>query len=133
MVGQVSGVAKGQDHTVWVLHRGHRVWDSKSFKDAGRSEDVSYTEPIHQPTILQLDQDTGRVLNSFGADLLYMPHMITPDWDGNLWVTDVGLHQAIKLSPAGEQLMAIGQRLQPGHDTEHLCKPTHVSTCNCCI
>ena len=57
-----------------------------------------------------------------------MPHSIGVNpADGAIWVTDVGLHQALKFDEHGKQLLAIGQRLQPGHDAAHLCKPTAVS------
>lgn len=70
---------------------------------------------------------TQQVLKALGNDMFYMPHMITLDRDGGLWVTDVGLHQALKLDPAdGKVLMQLGKKLTPGHDEEHLCKPTQV-------
>lgn len=72
-------------------------------------------------------QDTGEVLSSWGSGEFLMPHGLTVDLDGNIWVTDCGLHQAIKFSPQGKQLLALGTRLKPGHDSSHLCKPTHVS------
>ena len=71
-------------------------------------------------------QDTGEVLSSWGSNQFLMPHGLTVDLDGNIWVTDCGLHQAIKFSPRGKQLMALGTQLEPGHDSTHLCKPTHV-------
>lgn len=39
---------------------------------------------------------------------------------------NIVVHQALKFDAAGQQLLAIGQRLQPGHDAAHLCKPTAV-------
>lgn len=57
-----------------------------------------------------------------------MPHSIAVDASsGAIWVTDVGLHQALKFDEEGKQLLAIGAALQPGTDSEHLCKPTAVS------
>lgn len=32
-VGQVGGVANGYDGTVWVFHRGSKVWDSLTYDD----------------------------------------------------------------------------------------------------
>ena len=65
---------------------------------------------------------------SWGAGTLIMPHSIGVNpADGAIWVTDVGLHQALRFDEHGKQLLAIGQRLQPGHDAAHLCKPTAVS------
>ncbi len=72
-------------------------------------------------------QDAGAVLSSWGENLFLMPHGLTVDFEGNVWVTDVGLHQAIKFDQQGNQLLVIGKRLEPGSDSAHLCKPTHVS------
>lgn len=68
----------------------------------------------------------GEVLSSWGAGALYMPHMITVDRDGHVWVVDVALHQAIKFSATGQKLLELGKHLEPGHDDGRLCKPTHV-------
>ena len=32
----------------------------------------------------------------------------------------------MKLSPSGEKLLEIGERMVPGHDRTHFCKPTGV-------
>jgi len=52
--------------------------------------------------------------------------MITVDKEGNVWTTDVALHVATKWSPSGTKLLELGERSVPGHDKEHLCKPTQV-------
>ena len=59
-MGQVAGVAKGHQGTVWVFHRAGRVWDSGSFADGGAGEATLLTEPIAQDVVLQLDQESGR-------------------------------------------------------------------------
>lgn len=41
--------------------------------------------------------------------------------------SDVALHQALKYSPEGKQLMALGTRLQPGSGPASFCKPTQVA------
>ena len=71
-------------------------------------------------------QDTGEVMSSWGENMFLMPHGLTVDLEGNIWVTDCGLHQAIKFDQQGNALLALGTRLQPGTDSSHLCKPTHV-------
>ncbi|KAL0044814.1 hypothetical protein WJX82_010409 [Trebouxia sp. C0006] len=82
------------------------------------------------PAVVHLDQDAGAVLSSWGENLFLMPHGLTVDFEGNVWVTDVGLHQAIKFDQQGNQLLVIGKRLEPGSDSAHLCKPTHVAVAN---
>jgi peptidylamidoglycolate lyase len=68
----------------------------------------------------------GKVLRQWGAGLFYMPHMLTVDRNNTIWVTDVGRHQALQFSASGELLREVGVKLTPGHDTQHLCKPTQV-------
>eukprot|EP00884_Botryococcus_braunii_P000484 jgi/Botrbrau1/10436/Bobra.0133s0043.1 len=128
-MGQVAGVAKGLNGTIWVLHRGDRIWDASTFGVLG-VEKTQLKAPIKEAVVLQLDQDTGELVTAFGADTFYMPHMITVDRHGNVWVTDVALQQAIKFRPDGERLLTLGLELEPGHDKEHFCKPTQVALGN---
>lgn len=74
----------------------------------------------------QLDPATGAVRRRFGAGLLAMPHMITPDIDGRLWVVDTGRQQALRFSTNGSLLSVVGTQGEPGQDTAHFCKPTQV-------
>ena len=67
------------------------------------------------------------MLQSWGANLFYMPLGLTVDPEGNIWVTDVGLQQALKFSPSGKLLQSLGQLLEPGSTEDQFCKPTHVS------
>ena len=53
--------------------------------------------PIHQAVIQTYDQATGDVLDRWGEDLFYLPHGITIDSQGNVWLTDVGSHQVLKV------------------------------------
>lgn len=54
--------------------------------------------PIRENTVLTLNPQTGKILGGWGSDLFYMPHGITVDKHDNVWVTDVALHQAFKVS-----------------------------------
>lgn len=57
-----------------------------------------------------------------------MPHGLTVDADGNVWITDVALHQVFKFGPKGQMvLLTLGKKFQPGNDDEHFCKPTAVA------
>lgn len=77
--------------------------------------------------ILNVDPATGALIRAFGEDLFSMPHGITVDFEGNLWVTDVGRHQVIKLSRQGKVLLELGTKFEPGSDDAHFCKPTGVA------
>lgn len=48
-------------------------------------------------TIVTLSPKNGDVLSSWGAGFFYMPHGITIDHQGNVWVTDVAMHQVFKV------------------------------------
>lgn len=47
---------------------------------------------------MTLDPKDGSILGEWGANLFYMPHGLTIDSHDNIWVTDVALHQAFKVS-----------------------------------
>ena len=67
----------------------------------------------------------GEVLASWGSDFFYMPHMVTIDRWGHVWLTDVGLHQVFKFDATGKLLLTLGTKLEPGTGSS-FCKPTHV-------
>ncbi|KAL4457726.1 hypothetical protein ABPG75_012591 [Micractinium tetrahymenae] len=123
-LGQVSGLASNGDGTVWVFHRGQRAWnpDGSVFDASGDGKD----SVLPGPAVLQLDQDSGQVLRAWGAKQFVMPHMVSLDYDGNVWLTDVDLHQVFKYSPTGKQLLALGTRSQRGDSATAFCKPTQV-------
>ena len=54
--------------------------------------------PIAENTLALIDTLAGnrRVLQEWGGDLFYMPHGLTIDGRGRLWLTDVGAHQVSK-------------------------------------
>ena len=48
---------------------------------------------IPEDTIVVLNSNTGKFVKSWGAHMFYMPHGITVDPMGDIWVTDVARHQ----------------------------------------
>jgi peptidylamidoglycolate lyase len=68
----------------------------------------------------------GKVLRRWGAGLFWMPHMITVDRNGSVWVADVGRHQVLKFTASGKLIMALGKKMTPGSGPRELCKPTQV-------
>lgn len=68
----------------------------------------------------------GKVLRRWGAGLFWMPHMITVDRNGSVWVADVGRHQVLKFTASGKLILSIGKKMTPGSGQRELCKPTQV-------
>jgi peptidylamidoglycolate lyase len=115
-LGLCAGVGVDAQNRVFVFHRSGRKWSNPFPK-----------EPIAEPTISVIDGATGKLLNSWGAGLFIMPHGLTVDHEGNLWLTDVGLHQVFKFTPEGRQLLVLGERGVSGTDHDHFNLPTDVA------
>jgi peptidylamidoglycolate lyase len=73
------------------------------------------------------DGATGKLLSTWGENRFIMPHGLTVDHEGNLWLTDVGLHQVFKFTPEGKLLLSLGERAVPGNDHAHFNLPTDVA------
>ncbi|XP_063225357.1 peptidyl-alpha-hydroxyglycine alpha-amidating lyase 2-like [Bacillus rossius redtenbacheri] len=126
-LGEVSGVSVNPAGQPVIFHRGPRVWDASSFNSTNHFQHVS-EGPIPVDTVLVLDPEHGSVRASWGRSLFYMPHGITISPRGDMWLTDVALHQVFKWEPGGvAPSMVFGQRLQPGSGLGHLCQPTAVA------
>ena len=58
-----------------------------------------------------------------------MPHGIEIDPNGNIWLTDVALHQVFKFDfkISTEPQLVLGVRFEPGKDEKRFCKPTDIA------
>jgi len=56
-MGQVAGIARGHNGSVWAFQRAGRVWGPQSF-DASQ-ERITDEQPIGEDVMLELDQDSG--------------------------------------------------------------------------
>jgi len=112
-LSQPTGIGVDKDDHIFVFHRTGRKWTTP-FPDS----------LISQNTVLELDNESGKIINSWGADYFIMPHGLTVDKDNNVWVTDVGLHQIFKFSHDGKLLMKSGVAKVPGNDSLHFNLPT---------
>ncbi|XP_061335018.1 peptidyl-glycine alpha-amidating monooxygenase isoform X5 [Pezoporus flaviventris] len=126
-LGQVSGLALDAENNLVIFHRGDHVWDENSFDNTFVYQQRGLG-PIEQNTILVLHPSNAKLLHSLGKSLFYLPHGLSIDKNGNYWVTDVALHQVLKLGPnEKEPLLTLGVALQPGSDKNHFCQPTDVA------
>ena len=118
LLGQVSGVGIDARGDVLVFRRASRNWVSPS--------DTS-VQPIAEPTVLRFRAETGELGAALGADQFARPHGLSVDHQGNIWLTDVALHQVFKLDSDGSPLLTLGQRAVPGSDHAHFNRPTDVA------
>lgn len=117
LLGQVSGVGVDPRGDVLVFRRASRSWLS----------DTLSTAPIAEPTVLRFSAETGELVAAWGAGQFAMPHGLSVDHQGNVWLTDVALHQVFKLDPDGRRLLTLGERGVPGSDNAHFDRPTDVA------
>ncbi|XP_030031920.2 peptidyl-alpha-hydroxyglycine alpha-amidating lyase 1 [Manduca sexta] len=126
-LGQVSGVALDNEGRLLVFHRASNVWDATTFSNRNVYQRIG-EPPIPHHTILTFN-DTGELVDMWGQNLFYIPHGITVDPQGNVWVTDVALHQVFKFKPdlRDKPAMVLGDKFVPGRDDMHFCKPSAVA------
>lgn len=115
----VSAVDIDTSQNVFLFQRTNRDW-TRQFPDS----------LISANTIFMLDNKTGTMLNSWGANMFIMPHGLAVDKDNNIWVTDVGLQQIFKFSHDGKLLMKLGVPKTSGNDSLHFNLPTDVAEAN---
>jgi peptidylamidoglycolate lyase len=116
LLGQVSGVGIDPDGLPLVFRRAEHDWVTPL-----------PTDPLPESTILRIDPDTGELVQGLGAGLFAMPHGLTVDPKGHLWLTDVSLHQVVELDATGHELLRLGERGVPGVDEAHFNMPTDVA------
>ena len=118
ILGNPTGIGIDTSQNILVFHRAGTEWPL-----VGSMPETI----ISAATILMLDRNTGKLLNSWGNSLFIMPHGLTVDKYNNVWVTDVGLHQVFKFSHDGKLLMKLGEASVAGNDSMHFDKPTDVA------
>src|SRR6058998_496581 len=66
-LGEAAGVAVDMNGHVFVFHR------------PGRGFDTAATTKLTEPAVLEVDADSGKVIQSWGANTFLVPHGITID------------------------------------------------------
>ncbi len=120
-LGNPTGLGIDTNQNIFILHRAGREWPLLG------SMPASY---IKEKTVLQVEKETGKILNSWGDSLFIMPHGLTVDQNNNIWITDVGLQQVFKFSHEGKLLMKLGEANVSGNDRTHFNRPTDIAIAN---
>lgn len=114
--GQVSAVDVDARGRVYVLHRAGREW-SEPFP----------AEPIAEATVFVFDRTNGALLARWGGGQFVMPHGLSIDPQGKVWITDVGREQVFRFSAEGQLELTLGERGVTGDDGRHFGRPTDVA------
>ncbi|KAH0539325.1 peptidyl-alpha-hydroxyglycine alpha-amidating lyase 2-like [Cotesia glomerata] len=126
-LGQITGVGVDPAGNPVIFHRADRTWDYRSFDDTFKFREI-FRGPINQDTVLTLNPQNGAVESSWGSNMFYLPHGLHIDARGNVWLTDVALHQVFKFTPGSTNPdLILGEALTPGSDNDHFCQPTSVA------
>lgn len=118
VLGAVSGVGVDAQGKVFVFHRNQRSWPAT---------DELLTTTIAGAAVTVFDPNSGKVLAEWGQNTFAMPHGLTIDFNDNVWLTDVALHQVYKYTRDGELLLTLGERGVSGNDATHFNRPTDVA------
>lgn len=114
-LGETAGVAVDSNGHVFVFHR------------PGRGFELTATTKLAEPTVLEIDADTGALISSWGANLFLVPHGITIDPQNNVFLTDVSLQQVFKFTHDGKLIFALGEPRVGAWDAKHFNEPTDIA------
>jgi len=95
------------------------------FHRPGRGFEPGATELLTEPTVVEIDADSGTLVAS--ANTFLVPHGITVDAQNDVWLTDVGLQQVFKFSHDGRRLLALGEPRVGKWDATHFNQPTDIA------
>lgn len=117
-LGNPTGISIDTNQNIVVFHKAEREWEFfSSIPD----------KTIQSKTILIINKDNGKLINSWGDNLFIMPHGLKVDNENNIWVTDVGLHQVFKFTYDGKLLLKLGEARVAGNDSLHFDKPSDIA------
>ena len=125
--GSTAGIEVDPDgKSIWVAERCSAFAPPSTMKPG-----VAFgCEGSNLAPILKFDEN-GNLAKSFGAGMFVLPHGLSVDRAGNVWVTDgVGKdgkgHQVFKFSPDGKLLMTLGKAGVAGSGPDEFNAPSAV-------
>ena len=125
--GSTAGIGVDRDgKSIWVAERCSAFAPPSAMKPG-----IPFgCEGSSLAPILKFDEN-GNLVTSFGAGIFVLPHGLSVDRAGNVWVTDgVGKdgkgHQVFKFSPDGKVLMTLGKAGVAGTGPDEFNSPSAV-------
>jgi sugar lactone lactonase YvrE len=125
--GSTAGIGIDPDgKSIWVAER----CGSNAFPSAMKAGEPFGCQGSGLAPILKFDEN-GNLVKSFGAGMFVLPHGLSVDRAGNVWVTDgVGKdgmgHQVFKFSPDGKLLLTLGKKGVAGTGPDEFNSPSAV-------
>jgi peptidylamidoglycolate lyase len=115
VLGEVAGVAVDMNGHVFIFHR------------PGRGFVLTETTKLTEPTVLEIDAKTGKLISSWGANMFLVPHGITIDARNDVFLTEVSLQQVFKFTHDGKLIFALGEQRVGAWDATHFNEPTDIA------
>ena len=94
------------------------------FQRAGKNSRLSDGGFIQENVLFEIDHLSGKAILGWGANMFKKPHGLSIDNKGNIWVTDLVLHQVFKFNGSGQLLLTLGEKETAGNDGSHFNQPT---------
>lgn len=90
------------------------------------AKDQVYVFTRAKPPV-QVYSTQGKLLRTWGDDVIHTAHYLRVAPDGTIWAADVGNHAVFQFTPEGKLLKTLGTPGEPGEDATHLNRPTDMA------
>lgn len=90
------------------------------------AKDQVYVFTRAKPPV-QVYSTQGKLLRTWGDDVIHTAHYIRVAPDGTIWAADVGNHAVFQFTREGKLLKTLGTPGEPGEDATHLNRPTDMA------
>ncbi len=95
---QISGVAVARDGNILALTHG----DNHSEPQKGFRREL-----IRRPVVLVIEPKSGKIIRAWGNNIFTLPHQITVDAAGHVWIVDGGAKSVFKFDANGEKMLEL--------------------------
>src|SRR5687768_2809277 len=95
----------------WAQLPAGAKWGTMSGVDVDHRNGTIYAFQRSEPASIMAFDSKGKLLRTWGDTKMFpSAHALRVDSDGNVWITDRGVHQVMKFSPEGKLLLELGKK-----------------------